>query len=104
MKVFNFVDSKEIFRGNKSTGKLIAEMKRADVVFLELEKGGAIPAHSLDQNVIFAVVKGSGTLVIRDKEFQVQSGDVVEVNPNEERAWKDVGSEGLQTFVFKQKN
>jgi quercetin dioxygenase-like cupin family protein len=103
MKIFNYKDAKEIFRGNKSTGKQVAEMKHTDVVLLELEKGGEIPAHSLDQNVVFAVLNGSGTLLVRDKEFKVQSGDVVEVNPGEERAWKGIGEDGLRTFVFKQK-
>lgn len=59
--------------------------------YFEVEPGGwtALDQHSHDHGVL--ILKGKGTVLLEDKEYEVKFGDAIYIPPNERHQLKNTG-------------
>jgi mannose-6-phosphate isomerase-like protein (cupin superfamily) len=61
-----------------------------------------IPCHKHDfTNEIFYITNNSATMIVNNKEFEVNPGDVVYVNKNESHGFRNKSNNEFKMIVFK---
>ncbi len=103
MKHHKYSESHIVYDQDGSTGRLVADAEKADMVHLSLGIGAEIELHTLDQEVTFYLISGCGTLFVDATEIIVSTGDVVEVTANAQRGWKNDGDAILEVLAVKHK-
>lgn len=101
--IYPYSEKTEVLNTKAAIGNLLAIMANHDIVELQIEEDGVVPAHSLPIDVTFYVVSGNGTLNIENQEWKAQKGDVLEVKKDQNREWKSTSPETLKLLVIKQK-
>lgn len=101
MQYFN-KQKKEVLNNNGAQGFRLAQTSLSEIVKLEIEPGGKIPAHSLPINVVFYVIKGEGIALVNDEKYVVDLGDVIEVAAHNQRSWSNISDSMLELLVIKQ--
>ncbi len=103
MKLHKYSESHVVYDQNGSTGRLVADAEKADMVHLSLGINAEIEPHSLDQEVTFYIISGCGTLFLDSTEIIISTGDVVEVSAQTQRSWKNDGDSLLEILAVKHK-
>ena len=82
-------------------GTMISESNGCQYVHLSIQHGSLIAAHSLPHPVTFYVLSGAGLLFLKDREYEVGEGDLVEVEAGASRGWANRGDATLFLLVIK---
>ena len=63
---------------------------------------GEIPCHSHDfTDEIFYIINNSAIMIVDDKEFEVNPGDMIYVGKNESHGFRNESEKGFKMIVFK---
>ena len=100
---YPYSDKTEVLNNNEALGYLLASTRHNDFVELHIQKSGFVPPHALPIDVSFYIVEGSGEISIEDKSIQAQQGDMVHVDKNLQRSWRNTSDALLRLLVIKQK-
>ncbi|TLX72153.1 cupin domain-containing protein [Labilibacter sediminis] len=98
---YSYNNKVEVLNTPNAKGFKLAEVHQKELVELRLMPGGEVPEHALPVDVDFYVVKGQGTITIDGKDFSAHKGDVVSVDADSQRGWKNNGVEELVLLVIK---
>lgn len=96
-------NSKElVYEQPNVKGYRLANTALNEIVKLEIKKGGEIPVHALPINVTFYVIAGEGVALVDEEMIVSSKGDVLFVNANSSRGWKNNDEKLLELLVIKQ--
>lgn len=63
---------------------------------------GEIPCHSHDfTNEIFYIIKNSAIMIVNNKEFKVDPGNIIYVDKNESHGFRNESDKEFKMIVFK---
>jgi quercetin dioxygenase-like cupin family protein len=95
-----------ILRSNE--GKVVFEQdgargveKNPDLVVLTLQPKSRIGAHTLPVPATFFVIRGTVFLTLSTENITLFKGDLIAVDPGQERAWDNLSDQPLQVLVIK---
>ncbi|MBI9068589.1 MAG: cupin domain-containing protein [Salinivirgaceae bacterium] len=95
-------DKVEVLKTEFAQGFKLANTSLHEIVHLSLEQKGIVPAHALNVNVVFYVIKGEGNLTVENDTYIAKTGDVLEVTANLQRSWINKSLTTLELLVIKQ--
>ncbi len=75
--------------------------EQAELIELSLKQGEEIEMHLNLVNVIFYVLSGVGVLIIDNQSYTLQSGDIAQIYPDEQRAWINNFENELRLLAIK---
>ncbi len=101
--IFKYSDKEKVFENDKAVGYRIAETECKEFVELSIIPGGVVPEHSLPINVSFHVKEGRGEAIVNGESVMVKTGDVLVVNKDVNREWRNESFTVLVLLVIKDK-
>lgn len=96
-----FTDAETKFQVEGSVGKRLGNANGCEYVHLAIRPGNVIQSHKLDIPVTFYVISGEGEVMLDEKVHQVETGDLIDVEPHVNREWKNIGAKKLELLVVK---
>ena len=99
-----FIAAPTIYETDNSTGKLLYPSSKIDYVHLTISPNSSIESHSIELDIDFFVIEGSGMIGIGDEIFSLVKGDMISVKPNIDRYWKNTNDAPLVLLGIKHKN
>ena len=79
----------------------LQEDDRISIIQLHIEPGQSMEVHKNPVKVVFYVLQGAGILSIEDARLDLTEGDLVEVEKELDRGWRNTGEETLKLLVVK---
>jgi len=101
MDIVNLKDLKGFLKAEKVEAKKIPTGFSAQCVNIVLQPGGNLPVHTTPVDVIFYVLKGTGTVEIGEEKKEVSEGMFIESPRNILHGWSNFGKEELSVLVIK---
>ena len=83
---------------------LLHRLEDLEVIRLHLDPGLAMEKHINDWNIVFFVLRGSGTLDVEGEVFKLAEAQSIAVEAGRERFWRNTGDEALELLVIKSKS
>lgn len=71
--------------------KLLHDSPAFRAVLFCLEKGQGVGRHSVPSEVVMMVYRGSGTVIVGDREFAMKQGEIIVSRPNETHGFRSEG-------------
>ena len=85
------LDSETEFLDDHPRTKMLHDSPQFRAVLFCLEKGQGVPRHVSPSEVMMLVHKGSGTVIVGDKEHRMKAGEMVVCRPNESHGSRPEG-------------
>lgn len=80
---------------------LFFRFKNHEMIRLHLAPGESMENHINEWRLLFFVLRGSGTLDVEGKVFQMETEQSIAVKPGKERCWKNTGEGTLEILAIK---
>jgi len=85
------LDSEIEFMDERPRTKMLHDSPFFRSVLFCLEKGQGVPRHVSASEVVMQVYRGSGVVIVGDKELQLKEGDIIVSRPNETHGFRSEG-------------
>ncbi len=85
------LDSETEFMDERPRTKMLHDSSQFRAVLFCLEKGQGVPRHTSPSEVMMLVHKGSGTVIVGDREHAMKAGEMVICRPNESHGFRSEG-------------
>lgn len=85
------LDSEIEFSEERPRTKMLYDSLNFRAVLFCLEKDQGVPRHASPSEVMMQVYKGSGTVIVGEKELAMKAGDMVVARPNEIHGFRTEG-------------
>jgi mannose-6-phosphate isomerase-like protein (cupin superfamily) len=99
------IKNKEWVKGEKYRKKILLDNFSKNINLIEdviVEVNGNIPLHYHKfTDEIFYIIKNSAVMIIDDKKFKVNEGDMIYVNKNEKHGFENKNDSELKMIVMK---
>jgi quercetin dioxygenase-like cupin family protein len=80
---------------------LLFRFKNHELIRLHLGPGESIENHINEWRLLFFVLRGSGTLNVEGKIFQMEAEQSIVIKPGKERFWTNNGEGKLELLAIK---
>ncbi|MBI5694508.1 MAG: cupin domain-containing protein [Nitrospirae bacterium] len=71
--------------------KMLHDSPQFRAVLFCMEKGQGVGRHTSTSEVMMQVYRGSGTVIVGDKEYQMKEGEMIMSRPNEVHGFRSEG-------------
>jgi quercetin dioxygenase-like cupin family protein len=99
------IKNKEWIKGEKYRKRILLDNFTKNINLIEdviIEANGIIPLHHHDfTDEIFYIVKNSAIMIVNDKRFKVNEGDMIYVNKNEKHSFENKNDSELKMIAMK---
>lgn len=85
------LDDEIEFMDEHARTKMLHDSMRFRAVLFCMEAGQGVGRHSTDHEVMMQVYRGSGTVIVGDREHSVKAGEVLVSRPNEVHGFRSDG-------------
>ena len=85
------LDAETEFLEEHPRTKMLHDSPQFRAVLFCLEKDQGVPRHVSPSEVMMMVHKGSGTVIVGDKEHKMKAGEMVVCRPNETHGFRSEG-------------
>ena len=94
-------DNSSIYDKEGATGFLIHNRNNCEYVRLIIEPDSGIEQHSLPFPITFYILKGSPTAIVDDKYYETNEGDLLEVDKDIQRGWRNNSGTAAEILAVK---
>ncbi len=99
------IKNKNWIPGKSYKKRILVEGLKSKINLIEdviVESKGKIPIHSHNfTDEIFYITEGSATMIINEKEFEVNPGDMIYVDKEEEHGFRNESEKDFKMLCFK---
>lgn len=92
-------------KGESYRKRILIEKLKDKIDLIEdvvISPKGEIPCHSHNStDEIFYITDNSATMIVKNKKFKVNSGDMIYVNKNEDHGFRNNNNKEFKMIVFK---
>ena len=85
------LDDEIEFMDEHARTKMLHDSPQFRAVLFCLEKGQGVGRHTSPSEVMMQVYKGSGTVIVGDKEHSMKEGEIIISRPNEVHGFRSEG-------------
>lgn len=83
---------------------LLHSFDNVEVIRLHLAPGLSMEKHINEWNIVFFVLRGSGSLDVEGSVFELEEEQSIAVEGGKERFWSNPGDQTLELLVIKTRN
>ncbi len=99
--VQKFNDAETVLTADGVLGKKRSDKYDCEIVQISIEGNKIIPAHVMDMPATFLITKGKGIAKIDENTFNIEKGDLIELDAGINREWRNVLDSVLEITVVK---
>ncbi len=85
------IDSEIEYSKERARTKMLYDSMTFRAVLFCLEKDQGVPRHAAPSEVMMLVYRGSGTVIVGDRELPMKAGEMVVSRPNEVHGFRSEG-------------